>query len=129
VPRKYPPEIKQRALELAAQGLNSYQIARSLNVSQSTTYRWLNPEMERAYLEHKMQGVCPKCGGRMALTARMCGHCSRALPEREEVIRRVLAGHNAFTIAMALGRDEEWASKYITHLRKHGDLPRLGWLG
>jgi predicted transcriptional regulator len=127
MPRTYPPALRARAEEMARRGLNSYQIARELNVSQPTIYRWINPDKEAAYRAQKMYAVCPICGGPMRARAASCRECRDGIKTlRNEVVRRYLGGQNPWTIALALHREPEWAKDYIQQLKKKGVLPRLG---
>lgn len=130
MPKKYPPEMRARALALAEQGRNSYEIARELSVPQPTTFRWIHPDKEAAYRAQKMHAQCPVCGGKMREGAMCCRDCRDGIETlRKVVVQRYLAGQSAWAIALEMDRDPEWATSYINALKKKGVLPRMGQLG
>jgi transposase-like protein len=45
-PKGYPPEVREKAVQMYVDGMNYRRIARHLNISHQTVYRWV-----RAYSE------------------------------------------------------------------------------
>lgn len=46
-PRGYPPELRQKALQMYVDGLNYRRVARHLNISHQTVYDWVRQSAER----------------------------------------------------------------------------------
>lgn len=46
-PRGYPPELRQQAVQMYVDGMNFRRIARHLNISHQTVYRWVKSYSER----------------------------------------------------------------------------------
>jgi Homeodomain-like domain/LAGLIDADG-like domain len=53
----HPPEVKQEALRLLAEGLNDCEIGRRLGISRSTVMTWRRP----TYVPRTAVATCPRC--------------------------------------------------------------------
>lgn len=83
--------MREQAASLRAEGLPYWQIAERLEVSQTTVWRWLNPERyseaERARIDKKRRwdranrwryrDQCPRCGWEKSKSAMFCLGCRR----------------------------------------------------
>lgn len=86
--KAYSPALRERAARLSQRGLNHYEIAEKLGVSQPTINRWLRPEFEQRQRElarerkFKDGGICVDCGAPTSRVpsgiARRCRPCDLA---------------------------------------------------
>ena len=94
----HPPELKELAHELRAEGLLIREIAERISVPTPTLIRWLNPEFEarernkakkRKFSEARR---CPKCRKKIANNSALCRDCHLADQKywtREKVIEAI----------------------------------------
>lgn len=81
----YPPEMRERAIELKALGWGRHKIAHELGVSPTTVVRWTDPvyyeRQRRASLERKLarKVPCPECGKLIWYTSTRCASCQGKL--------------------------------------------------
>lgn len=87
--KAYPASVRERAARLSQRGLNHYEIAEKIGVSQPTVNRWLRPEFEERERvkarERKFKdgGICVDCGRPTSRgpkgPSRRCRPCERAM--------------------------------------------------
>lgn len=87
--KAYPIAVRERASRLSQRGLNHYEIAEKLGVSQPTINRWLRPEFEQRQRElarerkYKGGGICVDCRRPTSRgpqgPSRRCRSCERAM--------------------------------------------------
>jgi transposase len=122
LPRKHPPEVRERALVLVEQvGMN--EAARRLGISRGTLYTWQHPEQAAKFSAmasvRQNKARCPRCGGpKRRDNGEVCRRCKSA--NAWEVRRRRDEGQSLFSISLALGLTVEQVKSHLLNDRRRG---------
>ncbi len=94
--KPYPPELREQAKQLAAQGFNPSEISRRLGPSITAIYGWLNPgyaeQTRKRSREAKLRRrrTCPGCGKKIWYTSTTCNACQKERYWTRERIRKAI---------------------------------------
>lgn len=97
---RHPPETRELARELRANGMLVREVAERIGVPKATVTRWCNPQFEkRARVAARKRRYskklkCPNCGKRRSNTAALCRKCykeSQRVWTRDKVIEAIQA--------------------------------------